>query len=418
MTERIRSELAPVARGVEGPGNDTVKRALEAVRLHLGMQVAYVSEFVDDRSVFREVDAPGMEALIKVGDSHALDDVYCRHILEGRLPELIPDTAAEPLAAAMPITKAAPIGAHVSVPLRLPDGRVYGMFCCLKSEPDPSLNDRDLRMMKAFADLAAFEIQRDLESARCLEAKRTRVRDTVDKGGLDTVYQAIWNVDAHQPLGVECLTRFAAAPRRPPDVWFGEAAEVGLGTALEIAAIRSALSALPLFPDEAYLAVNASPETILSGEIDAVLAGLPAKRIVIEVTEHAPVADYDALLAALRPLRSSGVRLAVDDAGAGYSSLQHILHLQPDLIKLDISLTRDIDTDPARRALASALIGFAYETHSRIIAEGVETAAELATLRALGVKKAQGYFLGRPVPLDLALSLFAGAEPMPVAAFA
>jgi EAL domain-containing protein (putative c-di-GMP-specific phosphodiesterase class I) len=151
--------------------------------------------------------------------------------------------------------------------------------------------------------------------------------------------------------------------------------------------------------------VNASPETIISAEFSDALADLPAERIVLEITEHADVGDYDALLAALGPLRARGVRLAVDDAGAGYSSLRHILHLQPDLIKLDMSLTRNICLDPARKALASALVSFAREMGSQIIAEGVETEAELSTLKEIGVERAQGYLLARPLPLDEVLTL-------------
>jgi EAL domain-containing protein (putative c-di-GMP-specific phosphodiesterase class I) len=168
---------------------------------------------------------------------------------------------------------------------------------------------------------------------------------------------------------------------------------------LELAAIRKALADLPLLPEDVYLAINASPETLLSEELAVLLEDKPAERIVLELTEHAHVADYSRLLQALRPLRQRGIRLAVDDAGAGYASLQHVLHLQPDLIKLEMSLTRNIDVDLPRRALASALIRFARDTGSRIIAEGVETASELSTLRSLGVEKAQGYFLGRPSPL-------------------
>jgi EAL domain-containing protein (putative c-di-GMP-specific phosphodiesterase class I) len=95
----------------------------------------------------------------------------------------------------------------------------------------------------------------------------------------------------------------------------------------------------------------------------------------------------------------------VDDAGAGYASLQHILQLQPDLIKLDMGLTRNVDFDPARRALAAALVAFARDTGSQIIAEGVETTCELEALRSIGVEKAQGYFLGRPMALDNAVKL-------------
>ena len=153
--------------------------------------------------------------------------------------------------------------------------------------------------------------------------------------------------------------------------------------------------------------MNASPKTILSGELANTLIGMPAERIVLEITEHAHVDDYEGLLRALEPLRSRGVRLAVDDAGAGFSSLQHILQLRPDVIKLDMALTRHIHLDPARRALASALVAFARNTNSRIVAEGVETALELEALRAIGIEKAQGYFLGRPMPFDDATKLIA-----------
>jgi EAL domain-containing protein (putative c-di-GMP-specific phosphodiesterase class I) len=121
--------------------------------------------------------------------------------------------------------------------------------------------------------------------------------------------------------------------------------------------------------------------------------------VVLEITEHASVADYSRILEVLAPLRALGLRVAVDDTGAGYSTLRHILSIEPNLLKLDMSLTRNIDQDQKRRALASALIAFARETRIAVIAEGVETAAELHTLRALGVSTAQGYHLARPMAM-------------------
>jgi EAL domain-containing protein (putative c-di-GMP-specific phosphodiesterase class I) len=383
-----------------------VKRSLQAIRTHLDMEVAYISEFVGDHIVFREVDAPGLEAMIKPGDRRSIDEVYCRHILEGRLPQLIPDTAAEPAAMAMPITRVVPIGKHMSVPVRMPDGSVYGMFCCLGFAADHSLHERDMQMMRVFAELAAFEINRELEAAKMGKEKEDRIRTVIEKNQIAMVYQPIWDLKEHRPVGFECLARFTGGgPSRSPDKWFMEAAEIGLGTLLELAAIRLAQSSLSAFPDDVYLAVNASPKTILSGELSDTLVGMPAERIVLEITEHAHVEDYEGLLRALDPLRSRGVRLAVDDAGAGFSSLQHILQLRPDVIKLDMALTRHINLDPARRALASALVAFARNTNSRIVAEGVETASELEALRAIGIEKAQGYFLGRPMPFDDATKL-------------
>jgi EAL domain-containing protein (putative c-di-GMP-specific phosphodiesterase class I) len=101
----------------------------------------------------------------------------------------------------------------------------------------------------------------------------------------------------------------------------------------------------------------------------------------------------------LAPLRAEGVRLSIDDAGAGFASLRHILNLNPDIVKLDIGLTKGIDIDPARRALAAALVYFAKDTQSQIIAEGVETESELAVLKFLGIPMGQGYLLGRPANL-------------------
>jgi EAL domain-containing protein (putative c-di-GMP-specific phosphodiesterase class I) len=200
-------------------------------------------------------------------------------------------------------------------------------------------------------------------------------------------------------------------PMRTPDLWFQEAAEAGLGAKLELAAIRKALSTLPDFPQNIYISVNASPDTILCDDIEATMDGVDLDRIVLEITEHARVESYARLNMALAPLRARGLRIAIDDAGAGYASLQHILQLRPDIIKLDMGLTRSIDLDPARRALAMALIGFAYQLNSTIVAEGVETESELKTLKTIGIEAAQGYLLGRPMPHAEALALFARNAP-------
>lgn len=389
----------PTGAADAGTEGDAISRALQSVRKHLGMEIAYVSEFVDNRSVFRQVDAPGLEHLIKVGDSHSLDDVYCQHILAGRLPNLMADTSEIPFAASMPITGAVPIGKHISIPLRLDNDEVYGMFCCLGPQADKSLNDRDLRTMQVFAEFAAHEVRRDVQTKRSNAAKLARISEVMSSGKMSIVYQPICDIQNGGITGFECLSRFASTPYRTPDVWFKEADEVELGAMLEMAAIKLALTALAVLPEDVYLGVNASPATITSPNFASIFEGLSLQRIVLEVTEHAEVKDYPALLSAIEPLRKAGVRLAVDDAGAGYSGLQHILRLRPDLIKLDLALTRNIDEDVARRALAAALVNFGEATDSKIIAEGVETISELNALKSLGVGKAQGYFLGRPSTL-------------------
>tara|TARA_R110000765_G_scaffold43326_2_gene90837 strand:+ start:1048 stop:2337 length:1290 start_codon:yes stop_codon:yes gene_type:complete len=393
------SDLDILTSAIQSPAGmpeDLLQSALSAVRKHLGMDVAYLSEFVDGRSVFRRVDAPGLEALAKVGDSHSLDDVYCQHILEGRLPELIPDTADEPIAVAMPITQAIPIGAHMSIPIRLKDGSAYGMFCCLSRKPNPTLNMRDLDTMRVFAELATRQINTELADGRQRADQRRRIEDVLARGAFSMVYQPIFDLGQMAPVGYEALSRFTDEPKRTPDIWFNEAAEAGLSETLEIAALTQALAKLPDLGADQYLSVNASPDTIVTAAFADLFDDKPLHRILLEITEHARVNDYELLLQALEPLRRRGLKLGIDDAGAGYSSLRHIVQLQPDIVKLDMSLTRDVDTDAARRALVGALMFYARETSAQVIAEGIETQSELDTLKLLGVRKGQGYFLGRP----------------------
>ncbi len=373
--------------------------ALRAIRNHLGMDVAFISEFTATERVFRYVDADAADCPVEVGGADPLEDSYCQRVVDGRLPELINDAAVHPAAAELPVTAALPVGAHLSVPIRLADGRVFGTFCCFSAAPDHSLNDRDLAMMRVFADLTGAQIDHDLHQDRRQEDIRARLRGAMAGNGLAIVFQPVADVETGEPVGFEALARFQQAPVRGPDVWFAEAAEVGLGVDLELAALRMALHHLPELPPHAYLAVNVSPSTAISGRLDAALAHVPADRIVLEITEHDVIETYDQLEAALSGLRRRGARVAVDDAGAGYASFRHILRLQPDIIKLDMALTRDIDRDRPRRALASALIAFGRDTGSAIVAEGVETGEELRTLRHLGVSAAQGYFLGRPAPM-------------------
>lgn len=382
-----------------------IDRALHTARTHLGMEVAYVSRFEEGKTVFREVDAPGLEDMIKVGDEHSLDDVYCMHILEGRLPNVMKDTSQEPLAASMPITNAVPIGRHMSLPLTMSNGEVYGMFCCLGPAPDESLNERDLNMMKVFADFTAEEIEAELEAECSFNDKRDKINQVIAAGKFSPVFQPIYSLSGDFHVGFECLARFDTEPYRPPNIWFDEAGEVGLGTWLEIEAIKNSIEHLDRFPGNLYLTLNASPETIIDESFAKVFEGRPYERFVLEITEHAQVADYDKLNAAIAPLRQKGMRLAVDDAGSGYSSLQHIVRLKPDIIKLDIELTSSMDNDPVRYALGSALISFARATNCEIVAEGVETESELAVLKELCVHKAQGYYLGKPMKLDEAAAL-------------
>jgi len=229
------------------------------------------------------------------------------------------------------------------------------------------------------------------------------------RGDLRMVFQPIVDLRSGRLAGVEALARFGGQPPQAPDVWFAEAAQLGLGSPLERAAFGTALPALDRIPEEAYLSVNLSAAVAMEpGFWDDVPPGA-LNRLVLELTEHTAVHDYERLGDVLAPLRARGMRLAVDDAGAGFASLRHILLLDADLIKIDVTLIRDLHVHRARRALTSALITFAAETQTMVIAEGIEQADELACLRELGAAFGQGYLIARPASLD---ELDLGSDPL------
>jgi EAL domain-containing protein (putative c-di-GMP-specific phosphodiesterase class I) len=211
----------------------------------------------------------------------------------------------------------------------------------------------------------------------------------------DVALQPIIDVVTGRWVAVEALARFPDGVR--PDHWFADAHEAGVGTELELRMLERSVRLLPHLPAGVELSVNASPALILDPGFGEVVGcfGQP-DRLVVEITEHASVSRYEDVSAALLPLRERGIRLAVDDTGAGYASFAHVLRLRPDVIKIDRSMVCDIDHDAARRAFVTAVVLMALEMGARVTAEGVETAAELNVLATLGVDTVQGYLLARP----------------------
>lgn len=379
------------------PARSQIDAILEAVRLHLGMDIAFASRFVGDQRQFTHIQSP-LPLPSKPGDCEPLEHSICHYVRTGRLPELIHNAPDYELALTVPIVRALPVGAHINVPLRLRDGSVYGSFCCLSQTADYTLTDRDLNTVRAFADLAIEQIERDMAAEKHRDAVAARVRAAIDTGQPAIVLQPIHRLDTGRSAGAEALARFADAGVRPPNTWFEEAFEAGLGVELEMAAVRNAFAAAAYAPADHYVSINVSPETALSRDLAAALREAARPNLVLEVTEHARVEDYGELRSALKRLRKHA-RIAIDDVGAGYSSLRHIITLEPDILKLDMSLTRDVDRDPARRALAGAMVSFANRIGASIVAEGIERVEEHEVLRDLGITYGQGYLFSRPMPL-------------------
>lgn len=223
-------------------------------------------------------------------------------------------------------------------------------------------------------------------------------------------------------VAYEALARFPDTIFTRPDLAFAAATRAGLGVELERLAARTALAQLHRIPPGTLMCVNLSAEAITDLPTQDVLlracaqARRSGRMVGVEVTEHTQVADYAELAAATGRLSAAGAYIVIDDAGAGYASFSHILQLHPDVIKIDISLIRDIDTDPVKKALTRALAAFADEISAYLVAEGVERLEEAATVQHLGVRLVQGYLYGRPEPLPLpaAGSLQSTAESLPV----
>jgi EAL domain-containing protein (putative c-di-GMP-specific phosphodiesterase class I) len=239
---------------------------------------------------------------------------------------------------------------------------------------------------------------------------RRRMEAVLAGLGLSMRFQPIIDLRTGRLAGCEALAHFAGPPTRSPEVWFAEARRVGLGAELQLAAIKKAFVQLPNLPPELYMAVNIGPDIAGAPELLNLLHNVDSGRVVIELTEHLQVEDYPALITAVRDIRATGARLAIDDTGAGYAGFSSILKLAPDLIKLDRILTTGIDLDPARQALGSALVTFAAATNAQVIAEGIETVGELDVIRRLGIAYGQGYFLGHPGTVTT-LTTRAGARP-------
>lgn len=423
QVETERQRFAAVARYeiLDSPPDGAFDRISALAARLFQVPIGIVSIVDRDRIWFKSHHGIEVEQIDR-------EDGLCASAILQDEPWLVTDAQIDPRTLANPLV-AGEMGLrfYAGVPLTTHDGHNLGTLCVLGQQPREVTEDevnvlRDLAAIvmdelelrlsaRKTVDLEA-ELRRNAEDqANSLLARyaaqeaashevaerRARIAGTLRRDDITMVLQPIMDLETLQVVGMEALARFPGTSQ-PPNEWFADAASVGLGLELELAAVRAALLQIDRLPPGAYLAINASPATIVSPELQELLLAAPGGRILLELTEHAHVPSYQELSDALAPLRAVGVRLAVDDAGAGFASLQHILNLRPDTIKLDTSLTSGINVDPARRALATALLIFGWDISAEIVAEGIETAEELETLRALGVPYGQGYYLGRPGP--------------------
>ena len=289
------------------------------------------------------------------------------------------------------------VGAIAFAPVRYA-GRLIGIMVVTSAVVDAVAQlTESLPAILEFAGFAGALVGPAVVDLTEMGTTRDRIAEVIKSAAFRPVFQPVVDLATGERVGFEALTRFSSGTA--PDVVFADSRAAGVEAELEVATLAASIAAAALLPAAAWLSLNVSPNLVTSNRRLADLLRRSERPIVLEVTEHAAVNDYAALRAAIGRLRP-GVRVAIDDAGAGVANFSHIVELRPAFVKLDIGLVRGIDSDLTRQALIVGLLHFARESHIQTIAEGVETEAELATLRALGVPLAQGYLLARPAPVD------------------
>jgi EAL domain-containing protein (putative c-di-GMP-specific phosphodiesterase class I) len=292
----------------------------------------------------------------------------------------------------VPLLAELKVRGHAFAPL-VARGELIGILVVGSSAPDVivRLTER-LPAIAEFAQVTSVLLAPALADRRAAARAEATTREVIDLGLFDVAFQPIVDLTAGVTAGYEALARFRDGT--PPDLWFRQARDVGLGIELELACIRRAIHDAHAIDPSAFLNLNVSPDLTLMGDLAAELP-IDGRVVVLEITEHEAITDYDAFRAAVTRL-DGRVKIAVDDAGAGFASLRHVVELNPAFVKLDRSLVAGIGSDAARRAVIAGMVRFAETAGLTLIAEGIETEEELIALRRGGVTLGQGYLLGRP----------------------
>lgn len=386
-----------VGMGVE-ESEELIAAALRLLRAHLGLDVAFVSELTDEGSrVFRHVDADDTQ-LIAVGSSDPAEESWCHYVRAGAIPQFVSDPADHPVAARLAVTRDLPVGTHYSVPLVLSDGSTYGTFCGFCHTVEDRLHEGGLDAVRLLAAIVAEQVEQAELGRRRDARRRERLLAQHPGGGLVMAAQPIVHLASGDIAGYELLARFPDLDEGP-DIVFADAWALGVGVDLELQTLLLVQAAIAELPTGCRVSVNLAPDTLVNPRFMEVLDPQHAPQMVVEITEHARVRDYQRLRWVIKDLKAMDVHIAVDDVGTGFSGLDHILRLQPDILKIDGALVRDVDRSSDKQAMLAALLAFGSRVGATLVAEQVETAEELRTLVELGVDHAQGYLLGRPGPL-------------------
>ena len=365
---------------------------LKTARKSLGVSLAFMTR-ADDTFLHLQVVDTSLPDLFHEGMALERKSSFCQAIMNGTLPPVISNISDYPEAMKLPTADVPNIRSYVSVPVVLSDGSVYGTFCASGFDSDEPLTTRDKALMEILSQAAAVIVEPGVRERNRNSEIEGRIGPVIDDGGPMVLLQPIVDLASRRRVGAEALSRFPQQWGMAPDECFAEAHTIGKGHRLEVQALRRAADHLDNV--SGYVAMNVSPATLLTAVCRELLNGLPLDRIVLELSEHDPVENYDELKEVLAPLRAQGMRLAIDDVGAGYSSLRHIVITEPNVIKLDRSIVTGISDDAVLSVVTRSLVELAHATGAKVVAEGVETAGDAAALQRLSVDHGQGWHFGR-----------------------
>lgn len=284
------------------------------------------------------------------------------------------------------------------------DPSIFPKFGCYVGA-STMLRDDNVRLERlVHMALEAALADSDLRECTDGECRKRRLEQIIQAGDVRTLVQPIYRLSDLSIIGYEALSRGPEASEfERPDKLFKIAYDSDLVVRLERLCRHRAFESAAALPEGRLLFVNIEPEAVADPELrDIMLSSVVAEsnmapsQIVLEITERTAVEDFVAFRATLEYLRALGFRIAIDDGGAGYGSMQCIAEVHPEWLKIDMSLVRDIDTDDVRGALVATLVTFAERTGVKLIAEGIERAEQLYVLREAGVEYGQGYLFCTP----------------------
>lgn len=352
---------------------------VDLVRQELSLDVAFISEIQGDCRTFRAL-VSDVELPISVGFTEPYEGTYCEMITSGRLDEVVPDTAKDPLTVDAYHTSALGIGAYVGVPMRRVDGELFGTLCAFSRDARPELSTVQAEVLTATAVLIMRLIEVEEEADGRLRELAESVDEAFDATAIDLL--PVREVGSGAVVGVD------ASPRFRDDVSYrrrlGEAREIGRGVELELSVLRQVLDAVeqqavPL------VSVSLSAEALSDPAFQAIVATLPPSRLCLRFDVDERIEDYEELTRLLQPLRRLGARVSVDRVGDGVSDLRHILLLSPDSLRIDAELVDGLADDPSRRLLVESIAMLASKLDADAVALGVRDPRDLDWMDELGV---------------------------------